>query len=508
MWQQEVDSLKSQISKIKKSNAGKQKNKNKNFNKFKNVVCFNCGKKGHPFIKCHKPKDMAKIQANKQSYFATKNSSSKPNNSTTEESPKDYTNDLSFIISEVGDPYAEMPASATTNGNATGGQLSSGPSDTMLASHQEIRFSPNELIIDTGATISMTGDSTALHMLDPTSTRPYLGANGVFHTKGCGHLICHISDSLGNTDIKIEAHHNPNIGCTIISASQLTTKGCSFVFGPSGGTMITPDRRRHNLTLKGKLYIWKALLKRKSDCATPSHAIRSGNPYYIDTANQMSFLSTDFDLQQEHVEALPPTAPISIMDIHRKLGCANIPACKHFASAEGITLTDTAIKFCDTCTTKRVKRKGLKMSKDDIDLKPFATAQVDYLGPFEQSYNGHYYVLLFTEYVTGWATIVLTNSTNSAWRHLISYYRQHPELQRFYCDKAINNASSKAACSHHGIELRLITTGSHHRIGQVERCNRTITAMMRSLLAQSNMPHKFWPLAALHAITLYNHTPR
>ncbi|MEC8189649.1 MAG: hypothetical protein VX033_00500, partial [Verrucomicrobiota bacterium] len=22
------------------------------------------------------------------------------------------------------------------------------------------------------------------------------------------------------------------------------------------------------------------------------------------------------------------------------------------------------------------------------------------------------------------------------------------------------------------------------------------------------MPHKFWPLAALHAITLYNHTPR
>ena len=28
-----------------------------------------------------------------------------------------------------------------------------------------------------------TGDSTARHMLDPTKTRPYLGANGIFHTK-------------------------------------------------------------------------------------------------------------------------------------------------------------------------------------------------------------------------------------------------------------------------------------------------------------------------------------
>ena len=52
--------------------------------------------------------------------------------------------------------------------------------DSMLVDNPH----PNDIIVDSGATLSITGDYSAMHDLDTSNKRPYLGANGVGYVMG------------------------------------------------------------------------------------------------------------------------------------------------------------------------------------------------------------------------------------------------------------------------------------------------------------------------------------
>ncbi|MEC8482214.1 MAG: hypothetical protein VXY99_00205, partial [Pseudomonadota bacterium] len=344
-------------------------------------------------------------------------------------------------------------------------------------------FHPNDIIIDSGATLSITGDYTAIHNLNIADKRPYIGANGIGYTGGSGYMRVITKSENGFKNYNINAQFCQGFKFSLLSVSQLSASGCHVSLGPRGGTLTTPDKHMHDLLLIGKLYIWRPYgIHRQSTSVLPADKTQDVNPLLVDPVPRLAFAAdlTDINIEQEYIEHLPSSAPKTLLQVHHQLGCANVEACKQYAKAEGIALSDQALQFCNACSAKKTASKGLKMSKDDLDSTLFATAQVDFLGPFEESYNGRRYLLVISEYVSGWVTIVITANTSNAWRHIVSCHSEHPNIRRVYCDDECYSTHCQAACNRRNIDLRRITTGSHHRIGQVERCNRTLLAMIRT----------------------------
>ncbi|KAG6511175.1 hypothetical protein ZIOFF_029230 [Zingiber officinale] len=62
-------------------------------------------------------------------------------------------------------------------------------------------------------------------------------------------------------------------------------------------------------------------------------------------------------------------------------------------------------------------------------------------------------------------------------------------------------------CENEGIERHLSAPYTPQQNGVVERCNRTVMAMARSLLKGTHMPARFWGEAVRHAVYLLNRLP-
>ncbi|KAG6469627.1 hypothetical protein ZIOFF_070557 [Zingiber officinale] len=124
------------------------------------------------------------------------------------------------------------------------------------------------------------------------------------------------------------------------------------------------------------------------------------------------------------------------------------------------------------------------------------------------------YFLLIVDDFTRWMWVFILATKNDAFRAFKNFKflmenKTEYKIKTLRTDWGSEFLSTEFTqfCENEGIKRHLTAPYTLQQIGVVERCNRTMMVMTRSLLKGTHMPVRFWGEAVRHAVYLLNHLP-
>ena len=209
-----------------------------------------------------------------------------------------------------------------------------------------------------------------------------------------------------------------------------------------------------------------------------------------------------------------------LLDLHRRLGHANLIVVKEMAKRVGIVVTSAALKDipCDDC----VLGKSARVSVDRTKADPRSSAPGQYIhtdlnGPMEvKSIGGARYAMVFVDDFTRVTRVYpLRDKTETL-----------SAIQRFTIDAAsigivfgkgstlhgdngteYRNAAVDRWCLTNGVMQTSCPPHTQALNGVAERYWRTVVDMARTMLIAAALPKSFWVAAMLHATAIRNLLP-
>ena len=153
---------------------------------------------------------------------------------------------------------------------------------------------------------------------------------------------------------------------------------------------------------------------------------------------------------------------------------------------------------------------------ENADIKaPFQLVYADLMGPFAPAAHGGYkYVSNITDHFSRWNAVYLLCSKDQALASLQAYVTStvipfSSRIVRFRADKGgeYTGKHFQAYCLETGIKQEFAATNTPQQIGVSERVGRTLCAMVRCLLVDSDLPPNLWGELMLTTTHLCNRVP-
>lgn len=183
---------------------------------------------------------------------------------------------------------------------------------------------------------------------------------------------------------------------------------------------------------------------------------------------------------------------------------------------EGLpSIRSPARSVCSACQTGKQHRDAFPKQAATRASKPLALVHIDLCGPHATpSFSGALYMLVlvddYTKYT--WAYFLKLKS------ECLSYFRDWKTMVEKEKDlKVITLLSDNGGeftstdftqfCKSEGIQRQLTTPYTPSQNGVVERKNRTIIEMARTMLEHASLPRIFWAEACSTAVYLQNRSP-
>jgi transposase InsO family protein len=346
---------------------------------------------------------------------------------------------------------------------------------------------PNALLIDTGANVSVYTDPTLFVELCPPTTTLFVcfGPKSKMNVQGVGCVIFNFTDSGGTT-------HTVTIFDVLYVPTQPHNIICLRDIFVNGGGI--------NLDHAPYYVRWKV------NSVDVYHDISFSDdlPYALITRVQQ------VNSVRKSVHTSDKTAYTHARFGH--IGTAKLQQLHHLGHLNSNDQVSTPTFSCEVCTRANARLDPYPSRQDFRATHPNHTFHTDLIIlPKEGSYR---YLLLVLDEFTRYIFPAPLATKDKAAEALLCIMKR---AQVLHLDKIkfIHNDQGgefqstvfRIAKEELGIATEFVPARCHESNGLIERANRTIQEKVRALLIAACLPDSFWSEAALHAVHLYNLTP-
>jgi len=451
------------------------------------ILCFICDKVGHMSTHCPlKPVKRASQQAH---------SSVETNANTEVEVEKDL----------PGDESASATFTTRTNRQVT--LHSSAKVDvktycfsSISSSSRNQIVSNQHWILDTAATCHHTGNKKLLHAIRKLDRK---------HTTTTGNAVSEY-DEIGDTYVDTGYNHNiklrnviyvPGFAVNLISAAKLIDGGCKLVGSREGGFIVKKDGvELFRAERKNNLFIVKAGKREENE---PTLSLSADNQ------------TTRREGREREEEEKKKRIMNELRLLHEKFGHVSYNKIHDFIKSNCIGGIDEKIKKekeLEECVGELQKRECVgclkgKMTRvpitGEIDHRVYAPMDewaVDIMGPMGvETMEGHKYVLVIVDVYTRLIFVSLMKTKGEAATHLLNQIRQSQtqterKLRKLHSDGGRELISGEVSrfLRENGTIQSITTPHTPEHNGIVERANRTIIEMARSMMHHCDAYTPLW----------------
>ncbi|KAL4304119.1 hypothetical protein GQ457_10G006780 [Hibiscus cannabinus] len=335
--------------------------------------------------------------------------------------------------------------------------------------------------LDNGASNHMTGHREKFQELDEGVTgKVRFGDGSTIQIMGKGTVVFECKN--GDQKALQEVYYIPKLCSNIISLGQMTEDGNKVQM--AGDTMkVTDNSGKLVMSVKrNQSRLYKITLK---------------------TSKQVC-LQTSLD------------DPAWLW--HARLGHVNFHDLKVMGEkklAVGVPLLSRPNKFCETCVISKHVRSPFPNQANFRAEKPLKLLHADVCGPISpDTLAGNKFFLLIVDDFTRWMWVYVLAAKSDSFQ-AFKKFKSLMENKTGYkigtlrTDRGGEFLSTEFTqfCQKEGIERHLTAPYTPQQNGIVERRNRTVMAMTRSLLRSTHLPARFWGEAVRHAVYLLNRLP-
>ena len=331
--------------------------------------------------------------------------------------------------------------------------------------------------LDSGCSKHMTGDASKFLWIKPSK-----GGNVVFGDNNKGKIIGigsvgkDSSNSIDDVSLVTLLKHN------LLSISQLCDKGNRVIFEPK--ECVVQRMIDNEIILRGK---------------------RIDNVYMVDLDNASSKFAKCLMSKEEDTWLW-----------HRRIAHVNMKHLNKLVSQD-LVLGVPKLKFekdaiCDACQKGKQTRSSFKTKNVISTSKPLELLHMDLFGPSRvKSFGGNYYAFVIVDDYSRYTwTLFITHKSE-----VFDTFRKF--LKRVQNEKNNNVVSIRSDhggefdhyrfnefCEEHGIKHNFSAPRTPQQNGVVERKNRSLEEMARTMLNESKIPKHFWADAVNTACYVLN----
>ncbi|GJW89335.1 retrovirus-related pol polyprotein from transposon TNT 1-94 [Tanacetum coccineum] len=326
---------------------------------------------------------------------------------------------------------------------------------------QKVKLDPDEWIQDSGCTRHMTGNKDLF-----SSYKPFDGGNVLFGSNTKSKIIGKGTISHNSLTIN-DVSHVENLSFNLLSIGQICDKKCNVLFSETGSKII-----KNGITL-GK-------------------GIRKNGLYIMKMGNSPK-------------DALCLTSIDDTSTLwHRRLGHANMRLIQSLSSKElvrNLPKLKFEKHFCDACNVGKQVHESHKAKNMVSTSKCLELLHMDLFGPSAvQSYGGNFYTLVIVDDYSRYTWTRFLKHKNEAFDHfeILSKKIQNQKgcpiisIRTDHGREFDNEVQFGAFCDANGITHNFSAPRTPQSNGVVERKNRTLQEMSRTLLNEQSIPQKFW----------------
>ena len=396
------------------------------------------------------------------------------------------------------DKHFNGPApSASTSSSPNSDQAQSYISESTLGDD-----SPQSWVLDTGATNHITPDVNNL-----ASKGDYKGKAKVIVGNGNSMNISHIgSNSFHASHIKhaFTLHdilHVPNASKNLLSISKFTRDN-NIVLEFDSVCCLIKDKRTKQVLLKGSLIdgLYHLSIRPSSSSQSQFDSLSSSAKSSVN-----AFHSTTTS---------NPVVPSSLTSRvwHCRLGHPSHKVLCKVLSSVNPSLSVKECSFCDACQIGKLHQIVFKPSINK-SVHAFDLIYSDVWGPsFHPSVDGYRYYLSFVDDFTSF-TWIYPMHTKSQVTTIFPQFNAYVErcfntkIKCIQTDMGSEYKPLYKLLADLGIQRRHSCPHTHQQQGKIERKHRHVVDIGLTLLAQAQMPLKFWWEAFASATYLINRLP-
>lgn len=340
------------------------------------------------------------------------------------------------------------------------------------------RDAVNVWYLDNGASNHMSGNRSFFHKLDETITgKVRFGDDSRIDIRGKGSIRFVFED--GEKKVLNNVYYIPGLRSNIVSLGQATEVG--YEVRMKDNTLSLFDR-------SGKLMV---------------RTTRARNRLYKVT------------LRADQVRCLQITETKEPSIWHARLGHINTEKLKMMVNKElviGITNLTTGEETCVSCLLGKQTRQPFPKTTLYRASSPLELVHGDLCGPLSPPTPSQkrYVFVLIDDHTRYMWTILLKEKSEAFEKFKCFKTRMEQERQTmvktFRTDRGGEFISHEfqAYCDKNGIKRHLTAPYSPQQNGVVERCNRTLLEMTRSMLKHMHVPNYMWGEAIRHSTYLIN----
>ncbi|GJU86303.1 retrovirus-related pol polyprotein from transposon TNT 1-94 [Tanacetum coccineum] len=320
---------------------------------------------------------------------------------------------------------------------------------------------PDEWIKDSGCSKHMTGNKSLF-----STYKAYDGGNVVFGSNLKGKIIG--KGTISNDSLTISnVEHVDNLAFNLLSVGQICDNKCQVLFTEEGSEIIKDGKIIGNGIRKNGLYVMKL-------------GNKSQDKLCLATVVDNSTLW------------------------HRRLGHANMRLIQSLSSKElvrNLPKLKYDKHFCDACKIRKQahashKAKNMVSTKRCLEL-----LHMDLFGPSAiKSYGGNLYTLVVVDDYSRYTWTRFLKTKNEAFEkfEILSRKIQNQlgssiiAIRTDHGREFDNEVQFGAYCDAQGITHNFSAPRTPQSNGVVERKNRTLQEMSRTMLNEQSIPQKFW----------------
>ncbi|CAA0357000.1 unnamed protein product [Arabidopsis thaliana] len=332
--------------------------------------------------------------------------------------------------------------------------------------------------LDNGASNHMTGDRRYFNQLDESVTGKFrFGDDSRIDIKGKGTIT--FTDTEGRSRVMSDVYFIPDLRSNIISLGQATESGCDIRLKGEHLRMFDRD---------GKLLV---------------QAERSKNRLYkvhMGLKNRTSLLLTTIS---------------ETCRWHARLGHINFATMKSMIDKEivqGVPTITLQKEICGSCLLGKQTRHMFPQATSFRATKKLELIHGDLCGPITPSTSaGNRYIFVLIDDFSRYMWTILLKEKGDAFlkfRNFKALVEKECEtrIQTFRTDRGGEFCSHEfnLFCEEAGIKRHLAAPYTPQQNGVVERRNRTLMEMTRSILKHMRMPNYLWGEAIRHSTYLLN----
>jgi len=336
--------------------------------------------------------------------------------------------------------------------------------------------------LDNGASNHMTGDREKFREIDPTvAGKVTFGDGSSVEIKGKGSIV--FQGQSRDQWVLYDVYYIPKLKSNLVSSGQLTEIG-------------------HRVLMDDNLIE----VAQKNPEKMIMRVQRSVNRLYkveLKTANPVSLLANVNDVSWLW---------------HGRLGHVNFQSLKMLVDKEmagGIPLIDHPDQVCQSCLAAKQTRCSFpQVSRWRAD-EPLELIHIDLCGPITPETEGKSkYFMLMVDDCIRWMTVSILKTKDQA-VEAFAKFKAEAENTLGYKVKCVRSdrggeflaAAFKEIYENAGIKRQLTAPFTPQQNGVVERRNRTVMEMARSIMKSMRVPGRFWGEAVRHSVHLLNRLP-